>query len=206
MLRDETRDQLTKTLNALGIQASMVERKRAIEFLYFRFPAGQREENIEKGFWYKSLGLINIEDGPIRWINNLRHDRRNGPKRRVIMLIPDETITIGSRQVKIRTHRKKTFPLFGRTLDVSWSGKDHNLGLIEALSHDVEVLAFAKEFGDIKLKSHAKDKIWTMEVNDKIVGKDRDHRLILRGNKITNSDWSTLQKIANYLLPRRGQL
>jgi len=60
-LRDQTRDSVCEILQGMGINAQMAER-------------GQPEENIELLPIYKSLGVINISEGPIRWLFKLKED------------------------------------------------------------------------------------------------------------------------------------
>ena len=60
-LRDKTRDKLVHSLNALGVGATMAER-------------GRPEERIRKSWGKRSLGVIDIPQGPIRCINIVRQD------------------------------------------------------------------------------------------------------------------------------------
>ncbi len=53
-LRDKTRDNLAYALNLLGVRAELAERDRA-------------EERIHSS-WRRSLGIIDILEGPIKWI------------------------------------------------------------------------------------------------------------------------------------------
>ena len=60
--RDQTREFLSDKLNSLGVQATLAER-------------GRDEEWIKNIKWYTfrfSLGVIDIPDGPIRWINIMK--------------------------------------------------------------------------------------------------------------------------------------
>ena len=61
-LRDKTRDNLTNALNSLGVKAEMAERKRA-------------EEKVHNAWWNRSLGVIDLPEGPVRWINVIKKDR-----------------------------------------------------------------------------------------------------------------------------------
>ena len=62
-LRDKTRDKLVHSLNTLGVGAMMAER-------------GRQEESIRKSWGKRSLGVIDIPQGPIRCINVVRQDGR----------------------------------------------------------------------------------------------------------------------------------
>lgn len=50
--RDKTRDKLTQALIALGIRAEMAERGRA-------------EESVNNSWYQRSLGVIDLQDGPV---------------------------------------------------------------------------------------------------------------------------------------------
>ena len=52
--RDKTRDEIADAINSLGIKAEMAERKRT-------------EENILNSWFTRSLGIIDIPEGPIKW-------------------------------------------------------------------------------------------------------------------------------------------
>ena len=106
-LRDKTRDELAFTLNSIGVHAEMAER-------------GRVEEKAENSWYQRSLGIIEIPQGPIRMINILKKDRsRHSPPRWWVVLgIPDERLTSTQQSVKMKTVRKKTFPLFGKIGDV----------------------------------------------------------------------------------------
>ena len=77
--RDKTRDKLTQALNALGIRAEMAERGRA-------------EEGVNNSWYQRSLGVIDLQDGPVRWINVLKKDgsQYSAPQWWYILFIPDE--------------------------------------------------------------------------------------------------------------------
>jgi hypothetical protein len=89
--------------------------------------------------------------------------------------------------VDIKTIRKKSFPLFGKVVDVVWEGDDYHTGLAEVLSNDGTVKDLAKKIGNLVVRNYAKEfEGWTLEV-DRRFGP-------------TNQDWATIQKIAGYVL------
>ena len=63
-LRDKSRDGLAYALNSVGVKAEMAERGRA-------------EEKVEDSWYQRSLGVIDILEGSIRWINILKKDGSN---------------------------------------------------------------------------------------------------------------------------------
>ena len=91
------------------------------------------------------MGVIGIPKGPIRWINILKRDRqRNNPPRWWVILGMTDERPISDRQaVKIKTVRKKIFPLFGKVVDV--------------LSNDETVKNLAKKIGNLEIRSYAYD-------------------------------------------------
>ena len=78
-LRDKSRDTLTAALNVLGVDAEMAGRGRA-------------EEDIQKPWGKHSLGIIDIPEGLVRWINVVKQDgsRYSPPKWWTVLGIPDD--------------------------------------------------------------------------------------------------------------------
>ena len=174
--RDKSRDKLSQNLNSLGIRVVLAER-------------GRTEEKIENSWYQRPLGIIDIPEGVVRWINILKKDGsgRNPPQWWVILGIPDERPLTNHKAVDIKTIRKKTFPLFGKVVDVTWKGDDHHTGLVQVLSNDEAVKNLAKRIGNLTIHSYAKEfQGWTLQVD--------------RQFEPTSQDWATIQKIANYIL------
>ena len=122
-LRDKARDGLTYALNSVGVKAEMAERGRA-------------EEKVENSWHQRSQGVIDILEGSIRWINILKKDGSNNspPRWWVVLGIPDERPVSIRQQTKIKTVWKRTFPLFGKVIDVIWKGYDGGTGLVNTLA------------------------------------------------------------------------
>ena len=186
-LRDKSRDTVAASLAAAGIQAEMVDRD-----------LGRPEEKIRtfQLFGKSSLGLIDIRtDSPISWINVVRTKStdKHGPARyRVVFGIPDQSIPMNHKQLKLKTVRKKTFPLFGKVIDVSWRGEAHTLLLAKTLSEDEEIDRAVADLGDVTIFTHPNQfQGWTIEIN-KIFS---PHPPV-----VTIDRWEALKKIANYLL------
>ena len=186
-LRDKSRDTIAASLEAAGIQAEMVDRD-------LRRP--EEEIRTFRLFGKTSLGLIDIlTDTPISWINVVRTKRadKHGPARyRVVFGIPDQSIPMNHKQLKLKTVRKKTFPLFGRVIDVSWKGEAHTIPLAKTLSEDEEVDRVVADLGDVTIFTHPNQcQGWTIEIN-KIFSPHPPF--------VTIDRWEALNKIANYLL------
>ena len=186
-LRDKSRDNVAESLEIAGIQAEMVDRD-------LRRP----EEQIRKSsrFGSTSLGLIDIRtDSPISWINVVRTKAQNqhGPARyRVVFGIPDQSIPMNHKQLKLKTVRKKTFPLFGKVIDVSWRGEAHTLPWAKTLSEDEEIDRAVADLGDVTIFTHPNQfQGWTIEIN-KIFS---PHPPV-----VTIDRWKALEKTANHLL------
>jgi hypothetical protein len=176
IFRDKSRDELARDLNALGIRADLAERGRA-------------EEKIENSWYQRSLGIIDIPEGLVRWINILKKDasKNSPPLWWVILCIPDKRPVPNHKAVDIKTIRRKAFPLFGKVVDVTWKGNDHHTGLAEVLSSDAAVKNLAQRIGNLVIHSYDKEfQGWTLQVDRRFVP--------------TNQDWATIQKITDYIL------
>jgi hypothetical protein len=176
VFRDKSRDELARDLNSLGIRADLAERGRA-------------EEKIENSWYQRSLGIIDIPEGLVRWINILKKDasKNSPPLWWVVLCVPDERPVPNHHVVDIKTIRKKTLPLFGKVVDVTWKGNEHHTGLAEVLSSDEAVKNLAKRIGNLTIHSYDKEfQGWTLQVD--------------RRFEPTNQDWATIQKIAHYIL------
>ena len=179
-IRDKSRDQLTKSLIGIGIDAMMSER-------------GSKEEKIGKSWLRGSLGIINIQDQPVQWINVVKQNgsQHSPPKWFFIYFIPD--IRISDRnKIKIKTFRKRSFlSIFGKIIDVTWTGKDMNTGLSKILSNDLDIKNFAKNIGDIQIETHSDTvKGWTVRLNGRHAGPPA----------VYSETWKNLQKIIKQLL------
>jgi len=176
IFRDKSRDRLALNLNSLGIKASLAER-------------GRDEEKVENSWYQRSLGIIDIQEGLVKWINILKKDgsKNSPPQWWVVLGIPDERPLTNHKAVDIKTIRKKIFPLFGRVVDVTWKGNDHHTGLVHVLSNDKAVINLAKRIGNLTIHSYAKEfQGWTLQVD--------------RRFEPTNQEWAAIQKIADYIL------
>ncbi len=174
--RDKTRDELTLALNQLGIEAKMAERERP-------------EEKIQDRWMNRSLGIIDLPEGPVRWINCLKQDgsQYSPPQWWTVFGIPDERTFSAQRAVKLKTERKKSFPLFGKVVDVTWQGEDYASRLLSAFANDPVVKSFVKNTGDVEIESRTEGiQGWIVQVNGKL--------------KATRQDWDVVLRIADRLL------
>ena len=178
-LRDDVRDDVASGIQLFGIKIEMAERRRP-------------EESIRGASFFGrgSLGIIDVSDDLIKWINVVRTKRRdkNGPSRyRIVFGVPDNTIPANHSQLRMRTVRKKSFPLFGQVMDVYWEGTATIKPLMKVFSDDEDIDKLVSDVGDMTIYTHPnKFQGWTVEVASRFIPTERQ--------------WATLQKIANYLL------
>ena len=176
-LRDKTRDELAWNLaNFAGVKAHMSDR-------------GRLEEKVENSWYQRSLGVIDIADGPIKWINILKKDRsdKSPPKWWIVMGIPNSFEGSSISKIKIKTVRKKSFPLFGKVVDVNWEGDDSVSGLINTLSQDTDIKELSKKIGNLEIKSQSEEfQGWTLTSDRRFAP--------------TNQDWAAIETVANYIL------
>ena len=152
VFRDHGRDELCAHLRALGIQPQMSVR-------------GRPEEKITG--WGKSLGIIDIQDALIRWIDIRReHDPDNNASWYIGYGVPDSRITAGFHKVTIRTKRIKKFPLVGKVIDLRWEGGDFGLGLTERLNLDVVLNKLLMDTHDMEIGTYPEHSCWMLEVTD----------------------------------------
>ena len=178
-LRDKSRDDLTRALNSLGVGAEMAER-------------GRPEEGVRKSWGKRSLGVIDISKGPIRCINVVKQDgsQYSPPTWWLILCIPDERPFSKRRAVKIKTVKKKTFPVFGKVVDVAWEGDDYGTGLLRTLANDYTVKSWTKRIGNLEVHRYDEEfHGWTLQVDKRVTP--------------TRQDWDIIRKIAHYLLSSR---
>ena len=183
---DRARAKMAGNLAVCNINAEIAERGRSEE----KFRSGAIQF-----LGLGSKGLIDIlDDGPIKWINIVKtkhRDKNSGPRYRVVLGIPDSSIPLDHKQLKIRTIRKKSFPLFGKVIDVYWVSKNDLNPLVKVFSDDNDIDNLVAGIGNISVYSHPnKFQGWTLDL-----GFNTDSLFLP-----TEPRWATFQKIAKYLL------
>ena len=170
--RDKMRDDICAGLRALGVDAKMAVRGRA-------------EEHSSAGTF--SLGVIDIPEGPIRWVNVYRveGDRRTGPPEYYTEYgVPDPRLNMNSPWTEIKSVRKKNFPLVGKVVDLHWEGKDNGLGIILRLNSDTSIKEPIMKSGDVKISNHRYLRCWI--ISPSVV--------------VSRQPWNCYQRIAKHLL------
>ena len=67
----------------------------------------------------------------------------------------------------MKTHRKKSFPLFGKIIDTTWKGEDQGNELISLLSNDEVIKKLAKDLGNMEIESRSSETFrgWTLYID-----------------------------------------
>jgi hypothetical protein len=108
-LKDRTRRRLFTDLRAMGLNAQVMVR-------------GQPEEGISGGLMGTSLGLIAIENSPIKWINLIEHpaSRYASATYTIVYIVPDSRVRSGG-YLELRSARRRSASVYGRVIDIDWT-------------------------------------------------------------------------------------
>ena len=175
-IRDVSRDELTDAFNAWGVGATLAER-------------GRHEEALKRRG--DSRGLIDITQGPVKWINVVMEGGGGGtnPNFWYVFGIPSERpkdLGLRAPRVEFWSVRLKRLPVFGAVEGVEWKGNDGGSGLIRSLSAVPEVEALCKRQGDLRIRLHHETfQGWTVE---------------MKKGRLSRQDWATVEIIARLLL------
>lgn len=175
--RDKTRDNICAGLQALGIDAQMAERS---------LPLWGLEGN--------SIAFFNIPRGAIRWINvrcavgyGIKYDKYNVFC--IDYVAPDPKLELNSPRIRIKSVRKKTFPLFGKVVDLHWKGEDSGKGIIELLKNDTVIKHAIMKSYDVVIRNHINPECWIISTKLMNTIKPPPEEL-----------WNCYQAIAKHLL------
>ena len=101
--------------------------------------------------------------------------------------VPDDSAVSIRKQIKIKTKRKKSFPLFGKVIDVAWAGKDGGTGLAKTICDDTSTKTLATRIGNLEIKSQTEIfQGWTLTVDKQF--------------SPTRQEWETIETTAGYIL------
>lgn len=167
---DGIKYQVLTGLQAIGVDAQIAKRGRA-------------EEKTGEG----SLGIIEVSDEPIRWVNVRQTESAEG---RVCYHadfgIPDAKLKPDFPELKIRSVRQKKYFLFGQVVDLLWKGKDMDTGIISRLDSDSSIKKLIMESVNVTVYSHRRYRCWTIS----------PERLVIPSPAL----WDCYKVIARYLL------
>ena len=173
-LRNKTREEFCAHLQSLGIDAQLAPRGSAQEKLYAR-----------------SLGVIDIVEGPIRWVNVLKAsypDANDDVDRYLVYGVPDPKIQSGFPKVGVESVSVRNFPLFGRFIGVRWKGEDFGLGIVEHISQNIVAREFFESTreGSFEIRACPDWRCWILKVE-----------VVL---DLSKQEWDSYQSIARHLL------
>ena len=177
----DDRDKVCTALQALGIQAEMSER-------------GRPEERIYAGLANRSLGVIDIVEGPIRWVNCITAwfasvDMDSDMPEYLVYGVPDPKVQSGFPKVRVKAVAVRTLPIFGKVKRVRWKGNDFGLGIKEHLSQNVMEpigLLESLHIGSFEIRAHLDRGCWTLIARD-----------VLTPSK---GEWDFYLSVASYLV------
>ena len=179
-LRDKTRDNLADALNALGVGAEIAERGRS--------------EERACASWAQSLGVIDIAEGPVRWVNVVRQSNQYGSRWWLVFGVPEDSADLRGRrkEIKLNTLRTKSFPLIGRVTNIAWTDNGNAGRLRTALTNDREVKAFVRKHGDVEIRNDDEHFLgWTLRIGKRF--------------KPSKQDWEGIRAMAEHLLASDGR-
>ena len=119
----------------------------------------------------KSLGLINIKDGPIRWINFKEARKSNGPGKDyhcTYNMHYGVPFTKGSRTTKqrISAARLKRFFIFGQVARIHWKGEGWGRTVANQLNSDELMGQPAVMDGGIELTCYPDHLCWIISTKE----------------------------------------
>ena len=140
--RDKTRDDLAFGLNLLGVRAELSDRERP-------------EEKLGRTVFRRSLGVIDLYDSPVSFINVLKQDgSQYSPPYWWLVLAAADARDAPFGKVEFRTIREKKFPQFWKVTGVTWRGDDYGTGLVDAFTADKELTRLARKHGDVEVRRY----------------------------------------------------
>ena len=188
-LRDKMRDRFCDGLQQLGIDASLA-------------PRGRLEEKVKRANKSRSLGLIDIPGGPVRWVNVQELSTLEDTFYCATYGVPDPKITRTFPTVTIRSSRVRSTPLFGDVVGVDWKGEDFGLGLIDQLTA-YQWPELMISIVDLDIKAAPECGCWAISP----LGKWRPNEMNdqgITGGLPSSQWWSCYQDIGQLLLEAPG--
>lgn len=214
VLSDHAREDLHSVLQGIGVKARMAERGRVEEEITFNRGRGRTFRVLGlplAGGWAakgRSQGVIEIGEGPIRWVNVRRYETEAADSNGLLIWhsyeygVPNVKITPDFPPVHLKLALCRKPPVLGPVVAVKWRGKDFGLGIVELLHQDVSIAntVIAAHRGravfgiDIKIDTHFE------------IDADPRHGWILtaRADAPSVELWKSYESIAHHLLALPG--
>lgn len=200
-LRDRTRENFCEGLQRLGIHAQMAERGCAEENIGLGGPLTSRN-------YTKSLGVIDISEGPIHWVNVLKKREPGKGGGSIVYYaeyaVPDTRLGPNSPRLRIKSVSVKTFPLVGKVVDLNWKGIDFGLRFIGRMNSDLGWKLIERLNSDPELKEPI-IKSRKVTIGGSVIIRARcDHCCWIIATEIHSAPsielWNCYQSIAQHLL------
>ena len=144
----------------------------------------------ETGYGYP-LGLIDILEGSIHWVNVRKERVSTGQGGWVTSYytnygVPDSRLGPNSPKIWLMAVRKKAFPLFGKVVDLRWKGRDFGSGILSRLSDDISLKYPIMRGHDLIIESQGSAGCWIISTRT--------------GDVPSIELWNCYQAIAQHLL------
>ncbi len=178
---ERQRDRIFIDLNELGIDAQLSETYQPEQVIGI-------DDMLKTN---KSLGLINIKDGPIRWIN-FKEARKSkglgGDYRCIYHMDYGVPLTKGSSITKQRISavRLKRFSIFGPVVRIRWKGEGRGRIVASQLNADALMGQAAVMDGGIELACYPDHLCWIISTNE--------------WHSPSEEQWSAYQALARHLV------
>ena len=191
------RQWISADFSALGLKTRLLERGGKLEEAGKGYVPGSRDKG-------SSLGLLEIQGSPIRWLNILEHKYGSSlhHKRSAYLntyLAPDRDI------VKKRCKKVESFPVrskrfFGRVVGIRWKAECVEGGdLIERLNSDLQLNSLLVELGEQLVISQELD-FWVIKPKHPYVEPWLPRQSSFWGRQMSQRQWDCYSAIAQQLL------
>jgi hypothetical protein len=200
--RDRKRHRLCTHLRTIDLNVQVPER-------------GLPEEGISGGLMGTSIGLIEVQESPIRWINMLEHpaSRYASAAFTNVYVVPDHRVRSGG-YLELRSVRQRNASVYGRVIDLYWTanfvGTRVNTSLEEEWDEDMEDKLLDQMNNDESLKAglirlneditvRSVPNFWCWAISS---GSYQESGLGLEARKIgpSREQWECYEMIARHLL------
>lgn len=148
LLFGDPRMEFLSGLRNLGLDAEMA-------------PRGHRLENSRGG---GSLGVINLGEGLIRWVNLLKVTYGDGGDYYYADYgIPDRRLTPDyAHQIRLRSRKVRRYPIFGSVSSVRWEGQDAPFQVLAQLNGDTELPVGLATAPDVRIWADGEYRYWVI--------------------------------------------
>ena len=118
----------------------------------------------EKFTWWRgdALGVIDIPEGPIRWVTLKCDESEYSTTCYSEYGIPDPQVVPGVPKVWLMTVHLKSFPLLGKVVDLQWRGQDSQSGLIDRLMSDFSTRQAIMNIHALEIETYPSHGSWIL--------------------------------------------